>query len=177
MAWLKVDAAHQEILDLLVTSARVASPSGRALTGPFSEQRQVVLYAATVGYAAGRRQAVEQSQTQIRDSIMLGASGAAELAFALAFRGNDWDLSVVADGDDAADGRLKALEEWAAGGFALMAERFDSAGRNISAVELMLQVQQAVTTPKPSYHGPESPQVENPLIAALRRRGKLQAKG
>ncbi len=174
MAWLKIDTDHQEVLDLLVSSSRVASPSGRALTGPFSEQRQVVTYAAAVGYAAGRTQAVGQSKVQIRDTIMLGAPGAAELAFVLAYQSSGWDLSVIADGDDASDARLKALEQYAAGGFAVVDERYSSAGRSVSAAELMLLVQSNVEPPKASYQPEREEQIENPLIAALRRRGKLQ---
>lgn len=174
MASVRLDPKHQSVLDLLITSSRVASTAGRARTGPFNEMRQVVVFAASLGATAGRRRPIVNVGTTVRDSIMWEATGALELAFALAYRDSEWDLSVVADGAVADDIRLRALEEYAAGGFDLLLESYEALGSNSSAADLLLHMNKQAP-PRGTMPAPTELQEpgEDPLIAALRRRGKL----
>ena len=174
MAWLRIDDAHHEVFDLLLNSARVASVAGRAATGPFVEQRQVVVYAAALGYAAGKQQPVKSGRVQIRDSILFGARGAIELAFCLAYqREEPWSLNCVADSDMETDKRINALQEYAAGGLQVLTDTFNEAGGSLSATELMLRVHNVVSPPPHRYVPIRGERREDPLIAALRRTGKL----
>lgn len=107
---------------------------------------------------------------------MWEATGAFELAFSLAYRDGEWDLSVIADGATAEEARLRALEEYAAGGFDLLLERYEAMGGNVSASDLLLDVnKQTPARGSAIVDRSEEGLVEDPLIAALRRRGKLPA--
>ena len=87
MAQLRIDSKHQQVVDLLVSSGRVASVTGRAKTGPFTAMRQVVVLAAAVGLASNRHHEVETAgKLTIHDYVMNGAVETQELAFVLAYR-------------------------------------------------------------------------------------------
>ena len=75
------------MLDGLISSAKVGSQLGAVATGPFKDQRDVYVFAASIGIALGKpANAADMPKTkkkdtiQIRDSVLLGAEGAKELS-------------------------------------------------------------------------------------------------
>ena len=115
--------------------------------------------------------------TAVRDGVMWDGAGALELAFALAYRDSDWDLQVLADGDAASDARLKVLEEYATAGFDSLAAHYETLGSSVSAADLLMEIKKQVPPVLPQLENPPAGErEEDPLIAMLRRRGKLPAR-
>jgi hypothetical protein len=90
MANVTIYAEHREILDALITSGKVASVAGGTKTGPFKDQRDAFVFAASISAALNNPTSSDdmppsgKGTTQIRDSVFLGAAGAKELALAVA---------------------------------------------------------------------------------------------
>lgn len=87
MANVSIYAEHRDILDELISSAKVSSAAAAAKTGPFRDQRDAYVFAASLALALGAPQAeadmptTRKDITTIRDSVFLGAAGAEELTF------------------------------------------------------------------------------------------------
>lgn len=174
-AYLTIDSAHQAVVDLLVSSSRTSSLAARAKTGPFSELRQVAVFAAALGATLNRDRLPAPSDQKIRDTVLLDAKGALELSFALAYRRANWDLAVIADGEESLAARVSALEEYACGGLDFLSERLIDLGATTSALELLMDAKKQVTLRDTEL--PASDTIdhdEDPVISALRRRGKLR---
>lgn len=90
MASVKIYAEHRDILDALITSGKVASVAGATRTGPFREQRDAYVFAASIGLALrsptspGRMPKPAKQDTPIRDSVFIGAPGARDLCMTAA---------------------------------------------------------------------------------------------
>jgi hypothetical protein len=89
MANVTIFPEHRDILDALISTAKVASVAGATRTGPFPAQRDAYVFAASLALARGKPQdesAMPTSKkdiTIIRDSVFLGAAGARPLAYAV----------------------------------------------------------------------------------------------
>lgn len=87
MASVKIYAEHRDILDALITSGKVASVAGGTETGPFREQREAYVFAASIALAlrnptpASKMPNSKKEDTPIRDSVFVGALGAKEACF------------------------------------------------------------------------------------------------
>jgi hypothetical protein len=174
-AYLRIDSDHQAVVDLLLSSSRTSSLAARAKTGPFSELRQVVVLAAALGATLNRDRPPGASDQTIRDTVLLEAKGALELSFALAYRRAQWDLGVIADGEESLAARVNALEEYACGGLDFLAQRLTELGATTSALELLMDAKKQVTLRDAELPASEATERdEDPVIAALRRRGKLR---
>ena len=90
MANVTIYAEHRDIRDALITSGKVASMAGATTTGPFREQRDAYVFAASIAMALNKptpldkMPSTKKDNTQIRDSVFVGAAGAKELAIAVA---------------------------------------------------------------------------------------------
>ncbi len=90
MANVNIYAEHRDILDALITSGKVASVAAATKTGPFKEQRDAYVFAASIALALNTLTPKEkmptsrQGVTTIRDSVFLGAAGAKEVAITVA---------------------------------------------------------------------------------------------
>ena len=84
MASVKIYAEHRDVLDALITSGKVASVAGATKTGPFREQREAYVFAASIAMAlrnptpASKMPKPKTGDTPIRDSVFVGAPGARE---------------------------------------------------------------------------------------------------
>lgn len=90
MASVNIHAEHRDILDALITSRKTSSVAGSTKTGPFHEQRDAYVFAASIGLAlrnptpADKMPTSRKGLTPIRDSVFLGADGAPQLCHAIA---------------------------------------------------------------------------------------------
>jgi len=89
MANVNVYPEHREVLDGLITSAKVGSQVGATATGPFKEQREAFVFAAAIGMALGKPasegdlpKSKSRETISIRDNVLFGAEGAKEISLA-----------------------------------------------------------------------------------------------
>lgn len=137
MANVTIYAEHREILDYLITSGKVSSVAGATKTGPFKEQRDAYVFAASIAMALNSPTKPEnmpsgkKENTQIRDSVFIGAAGAKELSLAAALiletnhdkidQSLAYQLDLISE-EQLAE-RLTLLDRFAHGGFAWLEER------------------------------------------------------
>lgn len=132
MANVNIYPEHREVLDGLISSAKVGSQLGAVATGPFKDQRDAYVFAASIGIALGKpADPTEMPKTkkkdtiQIRDSVLLGADGAKELSITAVL------LQDLGYGDSTEAGLRKQLDEVADGDFTVrfaMLDRYAYAG-------------------------------------------------
>lgn len=132
MANVNIYPEHREVLDGLISSAKVGSQLGAIATGPFRDQRDAYVFAASIGIALGKpADPTEMPKTKkketigIRDSVLFGAEGAKELSITAVL------LQDLGGGDSTEAGLRKQLEEIADGDFAArfaMLDRYAYAG-------------------------------------------------
>ena len=89
MASVWIYPEHKELLDQLISTSKVGSAAGATKTGPFKEQREAYVFAASIGLALGEPSKAEdlasiprRKKTEIRDTVFMGTSGADELSYA-----------------------------------------------------------------------------------------------
>lgn len=137
MANVTIYAEHREILDALITSGKVSSIAGATKTGPFKDQRDAYVFAASIAMALNSPTAVDampgskKDNTSIRDSVFVGAAGAKELAIAVAMivqtdhAAVDLSLSYQLDliSEDQMADRFAILDRFAHAGFKWLADR------------------------------------------------------
>jgi len=136
MANVSIYPEHRDILDALITSAKVASIAAATKTGPFKDQRDAYVFAASLALARGKPQdesampTAKRDVTTIRDSVFLGAAGAEPLACAVVLIQDGGD-GTVEDGlarqldlltEDALQERLTVLDRYAYAGFEWLKE-------------------------------------------------------
>lgn len=144
MANVNIYPEHREVLDGLISSGKVASQLGATATGPFKEQRDAYVFAASIGIAIGKPAAeAEMPKSKkkdtigIRDSVLFGAEGARELsltAVLLQDLGGDDNseqalraqLEQIADQD--LTSRLALLDRYAYTGFGWLADYMKDVG-------------------------------------------------
>jgi hypothetical protein len=137
MASAHIYPEHHELLDNLITSAKVGSQSGAAQTGPFKEYRDAYVFAASIGLALGaptqksQLPASRKKATPIRDSVLFRTPGAEELSLAAVMLQDLGDedspepslrmqLEEIANGDITV--RLELLDLYAYSGFGWLAQ-------------------------------------------------------
>jgi hypothetical protein len=137
MANVTIYSEHREILDSLISSGKVASTAGNTKTGPFKEMRDAYVYAVSIALALNSPTAVDKmpttkkDQTQIRDSVFLGAGGATEVSFAVALvtetDQNSIEQSLAQQlaliSEQQLEERFALLDRFAHAGFAWLAAR------------------------------------------------------
>ena len=144
MANVNVYPEHLEVLDGLITSAKVGSQLGALATGPFKDQRDAYVFAAAIGIALGRPTAdgdmpktKKKGTISIRDSVLFGADGAKELSLAAVLLQDLGEADHAETGlrqqlDDIADGdftvRFALLDRYAYAGFSWLADYISDAG-------------------------------------------------
>lgn len=118
MANVNIYPEHREVLEGLISSAKVGSQLGAVSTGPFKDQRDAYVFAASIGIALGKpANSAEMPKTkkkdtiQIRDSVLLGAEGAKELSITAVL------LQDLGDEDSTEAALRKQLDEVAEGDF------------------------------------------------------------
>ena len=133
MASVHIYKEHQDILNGLITSNKVGSTLGATETGPFKENRDAYVFAASIGLALGSPTPVDQMPKSkakglaIRDSVFLGSKGAEELSLTVTLvqelnMDDDAEtalkeqLETLTDGDHTA--RFAILDRYAHAGFA-----------------------------------------------------------
>lgn len=137
MASVNIHAEHRDILDALITSRRTSSVAGSTKTGPFYEQRDAYVFAASIGLALRSPTPVEKMPTSrkgvtpIRDSVFLGADGALQLCHAVCLLDEREDeslaealgrqLSLIAPAEQAA--QFELLDRYAHAGFSWLERR------------------------------------------------------
>ena len=145
MANVNIYAEHRDVLDGLISSVKVGSPLGAVATGPFKDQRDAYVFAASIGIALGKpadqsdlpRTKKKVDAISIRDSVFLGAEGAKELSITAVLlqelggedsteAGLRKQLDEVADGDYA--GRFAILDRYAYAGFAWLTSYMKDVG-------------------------------------------------
>lgn len=124
----------------------------RALTGddsPFNEMRDVVFFAAAVGYREQRRAPLQGKGEAIRWDVMKNRYATEELTDMLAVMQDpdDRELLSIARHDD----RIAILEEYANGGLEYLRERIHEAG----AVPLQTVFVQLIQEYLASADGPQ----------------------
>ncbi len=137
MANVTIFAEHRDILDALITSGKVASVAGATKTGPFKDQRDAYVFAASIAMALNSPTPVDamptskKDNTSIRDSVFVGAAGAKELAIAVAMIVDtdhatiDQSLSYQLDliSEEQMAERFALLDRFAHAGFKWLTER------------------------------------------------------
>lgn len=144
MASVNIYAEHREVLDGLISSAKVGSQLGAVATGPFKDQRDAYVFAASIGIALGKPTPVadmpkskKKETIAIRDSVLFGAEGAKEVSITAVLlqelddadsteAGLRTQLDQIADGDLAA--RFAILDRYAYSGFTWLATYVKDAG-------------------------------------------------
>ena len=113
MASVRIHAEHRDILDALITSGKVSSVAGATKTGPFREQRDAYVFAASIGMAlrsptsATKMPKPKKEDTPIRDSVFIGAPGAREVCLTVALLDERDDESL----DQSLSRQLKLITE------------------------------------------------------------------
>lgn len=85
MAGVNIYREHRAILDELLTSRNTRSVAAAVDTGPFTEQRDVYIFAASIGIAIGQPADAaamptdREDITLIRDNVFFAAKGSLEL--------------------------------------------------------------------------------------------------
>lgn len=139
MANVTIYAEHRNILDALITSGKVSSVAGATKTGPFKDQRDAYVFAASIAMALNRATSPDsmpsskKDNTSIRDSVFVGAAGAQELAIAVAMivetdhPSIDQSLSYQLDliSEEQMAERFALLDRFAHAGFKWLADRRD----------------------------------------------------
>jgi hypothetical protein len=144
MANVYVYPEHRDVLDGLISSGKVGSQLGATATGPFREQRDAYVFAASIGIALGKPTPEEdlpksrgRDTISIRDSVFFGADGAKELSLtAVLLQGledaDETELSLRRQLDDIAAGdltlRFALLDRYAYSGFAWLRKYMKDAG-------------------------------------------------
>lgn len=144
MANVNIYPEHREVLDGLISSAKVGSQLGAVATGPFREQRDAYVFAASIGIALGKAtpegdlpKTKKKEAISIRDSVLLGADGAKEMSLTAVLLQDLGDadnseaglrkqLDEIADGDFTT--RFAILDRYAFAGFSWLAEYLKDAG-------------------------------------------------
>jgi hypothetical protein len=144
MAQVNIYPEHREVLDGLISSAKVASQLGAVATGPFKEQRDAYVFAAAIGIALGKStpenempKTKKKDAISIRDSVLFGADGAKELSLIVILLQDLGDtdsneaglrrqLDEIANGDFAA--RFALLDRYAYAGLSWLGEYMKDAG-------------------------------------------------
>lgn len=126
MAQVNIYPEHREVLDGLISSAKVASQLGATATGPFKEQRDAYVFAAAIGIALGKPtpenempKMKKRDTIPIRDSVFFGADGAKELSITAIL------LQDLGDADSSEAGLRRQLDEIADGDLATRFALFD----------------------------------------------------
>lgn len=139
MANVTIYPEHRDILDALITTAKVSSVAGATKTGPFTAQRDAYVFAASLAIARGKRHnasempTAKKDVTTIRDSVFLGAPGAEALAYSVALLEEDEEKSAEANLShqldllmtDRLQERLSMLDCYAYAGFEWLLQRQD----------------------------------------------------
>jgi hypothetical protein len=144
MANVTIYPVHKEVLDGLISSAKVGSQLGATATGPFKDQRDAYVFAASIGIALGKPALESELPTtkgretiSIRDSVLLGADGARELSIAALLlqdidSSDDTDTGLRRQLDEIADGdltkRFALLDRYAFAGFSWLLKYMKDAG-------------------------------------------------
>lgn len=144
MANVNIYPEHKEILDGLISSAKVGSQLGAIATGPFKEQREAYVFAAAIGIALGKPtlesqlpKAKGRETISIRDSVLLGADGAKELSLTAVLiqdldNVDETEVGLRRQLDDIADAdfsnRFALLDRYAYSGFSWLGEYMKDAG-------------------------------------------------
>lgn len=137
MANVTIYAEHRDILDALITSGKVSSVAGATKTGPFKDQRDAYVFAASIAVAlnaptpSASMPKGKKDNTSIRDSVFIGAQGARELAMAVALivetdhdaieESLAYQLDLIAEKQIAE--RFELLDRFAHAGFNWLAKR------------------------------------------------------
>jgi hypothetical protein len=85
VATVNIYAKHRDILDSLISTGKTSSLAAATRTGPFKDQRDAYVLAASIGLALRNPTPVEKMPkskkdiTPIRDTVFLGAQGAKEI--------------------------------------------------------------------------------------------------
>jgi hypothetical protein len=136
MASVNIYPEHRDIIDALITSGKVASVAAGTKTGPFKDQRDAYVFAASIAMAinsptpAGKMPTSRKGVTPIRDSVFLGASGAKDLCLVASLLDERAEESVeeslVRQLDMIADsnlvGQFELLDRYAHAGFSWLAK-------------------------------------------------------
>ncbi|QDV24632.1 hypothetical protein [Aureliella helgolandensis] len=140
MANVTIYAEHRDMLDALITSGKVASIAGATKTGPFKDQRDAYVFAASIAIALNNPTAVDsmpkttKDNTLIKDHTLLAANGGKEIAITVAMTTMDIEhltidqsLSYQLDliSEERVVERLSLLDRFAHAGFKWLAERRD----------------------------------------------------
>lgn len=137
MANVTIYAEHRDILDALITSGKVSSVAGATKTGPFKDQRDAYVFAASIAMALNNptpsdsMPSSKKANTSIRDSVFVGAAGAKEIAIAVAMIVDtdhpsiDQSLSYQLDliSEEQITERFSLLDRFAHSGFKWLADR------------------------------------------------------
>lgn len=137
MANVTIYAEHRDILDALITSGKVSSLAGSTKTGPFKDQRDAYVFAASIAMAinaptpADAMPKTKKDNTSIRDSVFIGAAGAKELATTVAMivqtdhdtidQSLSYQLDLISEEQMAE--RFELLDRFAHAGFKWLDER------------------------------------------------------
>ena len=176
MANVNIYPRHKDILDSLISSAKVGSSAGATKTGPFKAYRDAYVFAASIGLAAAAptpTAKMPKSKSQviaIKDHILLGAHGATELSYAVVLVEED-DGQLIEDSlrkqldlimDDALPARLGILDRYAHAGFEwLMENEKDESSVRDLVLAAIDRVECIQTDPD------ETPLVRDPLLDVL----------
>ena len=134
MATVKIYEEHRDILDDLISSSKVASAAGATKTGPFKDQRDAYVFAASIAVALDsptpEKEMPSTKSTPIRDHVFLGAEGARELAIMVVFASESkgavaedslrQQLEMITKGDF--DDQFALLDRYAHAGFSWLAK-------------------------------------------------------
>jgi dnd system-associated protein 4 len=117
-------------------------------TGPFTSYRQVLVFAAALGFNKGQRKPFERSGEQVLLDNLLGAEGAEAVVNMIAVASVD-DVNVLQPDDW--DARLRPFEEYAHGGLEIIDQMLAHSTRRASDVlrDLVFEARQATPTPEP----------------------------
>lgn len=113
MAYVHIYPEHREVLDGLISSAKVGSQLGALATGPFKDQRDAYVFAASIGIALGHatpaaempKSKRKEKPIDIRDTVLFGSDGARELSLAAVL------LQELDDSDSVETGLRRQLQQ------------------------------------------------------------------
>jgi hypothetical protein len=171
MAVVTIYSEHRDTLDALITSGKVKSAAGATKTGPFRDQRDAYVFAASLALALGgpcAEGAMPKSKkgvTTIRDSVVFGAAGAEELSCAAVLlsegSGDPFEAVIRSQleliSDERLQERLTLLDRYAFVGFEWLKEHQKdestvreltlSALNDLSPAEVVVDVELSVLDP------------------------------